>query len=398
MLLRLRKGLITPSSRGEDFVSDNLRIWHDSQQSRPGPLLRAWEEKTHLAACVAGRLCALLMVFAVLTPQALRAEDGRSSLPSNPSATSESPDRGESPNLRQGQAYFINPDDVLLIQAFDVPEVSREYRVSAAGTITLPLLAHRVTAAGLTPDQLAQVIAEKYRVAGLLSDPQITVAVKESRAYSIAITGAVKRPQIHPLFGQTTLLDVLSQAEGLADDAGNTAIITRGDRSMQILSQDGKCRESGKENGCSPTLSVDIRRLLDTGDPALNVDVFPGDRVTVQRAGIIYVAGAVNRPGGFPLRDDHEDMTVLKAVALAEGLKSTAVGKKAMIIRKDSESSGQRKEISVDLKKLLGGKETDPAMYPNDILFVPDSTGKKAALRGVEAAIQITTGLIIWRR
>ncbi|MGD0920778.1 MAG: polysaccharide biosynthesis/export family protein [Terriglobia bacterium] len=345
-----------------------------------------------------GRLCALLMLFVVIAPRALRAVDEKSSSPSNPSATPESPGTGESPNLHQGQAFFINPDDVLLIQAFDVPEVSREYRVSAAGTITLPLLADQVTAAGLTPDQLAEVIKKEYRAAGVLSSPQLTVVVKESRAYSIAITGAVKKPQVYPLFGRTTLLDVLSQAEGLADDSGNTAIITRGNRFMQILDQDGKCRDSDKQSVCSPTLSVDVKRLLDTGDPALNMELFPGDRVTVQRAGIIYIAGAVNRAGGFPLKDDHEDMTVLKAVALAEGLKPTAIRKKAMIIRKDPKLSGQRQEIAVDLTQLLAGKGPDPPMYPNDILFVPDSTGKKAALRGVEAAIQITTGLIIWRR
>lgn len=312
--------------------------------------------------------------------------------------TPESQEGRKSPFVLQAQAYFINPDDVLLIQVFDVAEISRDYRVSATGTIILPLLPDQVRAAGLTPDQLAHVIAEKYRAAGILNNPQVIVTVKESRAYSVAITGAVKKPQVYAVFGPTTLLDVLSRAEGLSDDAGNSAVITRGDFAAQALEQKGECLDPAKQAACSPTFTIDIKKLLDTGDPNLNADVFPGDRVTVRRAGIIYVVGAVNRPGGFPLKDDREDMTVLKAVALAEDLKPTAIRRKAIIIRRNSEQPGQREEIDVDLARLLAGKAPDPLMSANDILFVPDSTSKKAVMRGVEAAIQITTGLIIWRR
>ena len=398
MLLRLPRRPLTAKGRRPDFASNNLGISRYSQRSRPGPLLRAWGWEARLAAWLVGRLCALLMVFVVLTPCALRAVDERPSSPSNLSAAPASPDKRESANHQQGQAYFINPDDLLLIQVFDVPEVSREYRVSATGTITLPLLANQVTAASLTPDELAHVIAEKYRTAGILNNPRVMVTVRESRAYSVAITGAVKKPQVYPVFGRTTVLDVLSHAEGLADDAGNSAVITRGDFAAQALEQKGKCLDSAKQATCSPTFTVDIKRLLDTGDANLNADVYPGDRVTVRRAGIIYVAGAVNRPGGFPLKDDREDMTVLKAIALAEDLKPTAIRRKAIIIRRISEQPGQREEIAVDLARLLAGKAPDPPMLPNDILFVPDSTSKKAVMRGVEAAIQITTGLIIWRR
>jgi polysaccharide export outer membrane protein len=340
----------------------------------------------------------LLMVLAIFPSFSSRALDKRALDSSTSPTTPESQEGKKSRFILQAQAYFINPNDVLLIQVFDVSEISRDYRVSATGTIILPLLPNQIKAAGLTPDQLAHVIAEKYRAAGVLNNPQVMVTVKESRVYSVAITGAVKKPQVYPVFGPTTLLDVLSHAEGLADDAGNSAVITRGDFAAQALEQKGKCLDSGRQATCSPTFTVDIKRLLDTGDPDLNADVYPGDRVTVRRAGIIYVVGAVNRPGGFPLKDDREDMTVLKAVALAEDLKPTAIRRKAIIIRRNSEQPGQREEIAVDLARLLAGKAPDPPMSANDILFVPDSTSKKAVMRGVEAAIQITTGLIIWRR
>lgn len=145
-------------------------------------------------------------------------------------------------------------------------------------------------------------------------------------------------------------------------------------------------------------VTVDLKRLMESGDPALNLDVFPGDRVTVQRAGIIYVVGAVNRAGGFPLKDDQEEMTVLKAIALAQDLKPTAQKDRAMIMRKNPQIAGGREEIPVDLKMVLIGRAPDRPMQPNDILFIPDSAGKKALRRAAEAAIQVTTGLVIWRR
>ena len=116
---------------------------------------------------------------------------------------------------------------------------------------------------------------------------------------------------------------------------------------------------------------------METGAPLLNVDLYPGDRVTVQRAGIIYVVGAVNRPGGFPLRTGQDDMTVIQAVALAEDLKPIAARKKAMIIRKNRSATNGREEIAVNLSNVLAGRDRDTRMQANDILFVPESAGKR---------------------
>lgn len=295
--------------------------------------------------------------------------------------------------------YYINSDDVLDIRIFDVPEVSRDYRVSSAGLIQLPLLHEAIEAAGLTPNQLSRLIATKYSAAGILSDPQVSVTIKESRTHSIAITGAVKKPQIYQLFGRSTLLDVLSQAEGLAEDAGDTAVITRGDVAMRVLSGPTTGGDGGQTQPVpSRTVTIDLKRLLNGGDPTLNPDLFPGDRVTIPRAGVIYVVGAVNRAGGFTLKEGREEMTVLKALALAEDLKPTAIRNKSMIVRGNQEHGQTRQEIPVNLDKVLAGTTPDPRLESNDILFVPDSTAKRALRRSAEAAVQIATGVIIWRR
>jgi polysaccharide export outer membrane protein len=207
----------------------------------------------------------------------------------------------------------------------------------------------------------------------------------------------VKRPQIYPIFGKTTLLDVLSQAEGLADDAGNLAIVTCGAIGAQAIMQAGTCGVENKPAACGSTFSVDLSRLTEAGDPLANVDLYPGDRVTVQRAGIIFVVGAVNRPGGFPLKAGQEDMTVIQAVALAEDLKPIAARKKAVIIRKSPTAINGREEIAVNLTSVLGGREHDARLQANDILFVPESAGLRALHRGTEAAVTAATYGIIYR-
>ena len=294
--------------------------------------------------------------------------------------------------------YSVAPDDLLDVYVVDVPELSREYRVSPDGKLTIPLLPAPIVAQGLTPDQLAAVISDRLRSTKMVSYPHVVVTVKTSRVHSVTIMGAVKQPQIYPVFGTTTLLDVLSQAQGLADDAGNTVIIMRGTLAQHAFAFDKNKENARQEEPESNITKVDLRKLLQSGDPSLNVTVYPGDKITVDRAGIVYVVGAVKRPGGFTLKTDHENMTVLKAVALGEGLTSTALRKKAMIIRQSPKVPGGRQEITVNLAKVFAGRAPDQELQPNDILFVPDSTSRKALRQGANTALQIATGVIIFRR
>jgi polysaccharide export outer membrane protein len=302
--------------------------------------------------------------------------------------------------------YVISPDDELQIDVLDVPEISRVYRVSGTGTLTLPLLPDPIHASGQTLPALGQIVSEKLQASGMVSHPHVTIQVKDSRLHSIAIMGAVKRPQIYPVLGKTTLMAALSKAEGLAENAGAIAIVTRGDIAMQVL-KPGATSGVGLTQAADPgraaapppqprTVTVDLERLLEDGNASLNLDLYPGDQVTVRRAGIVYVVGAVKRAGGFVLKDDRQQMTVLKAVALAEDLKSTAVGKKAVIIRKRVQTLGATEEIPVDLEKILNGRSPDRPLLADDILFVPDSSSKKALHRAGEAAAQ-AVALFVYR-
>jgi polysaccharide biosynthesis/export protein len=291
------------------------------------------------------------------------------------------------------QDYVISPDDVLTLYVVDVPEFSRDYRVSPDGKVTLPLLPSSLQAAGQTLNQFSTLVAEQLKSQGLVSNPSLTTSVKESRTHSVAITGAVKKPQIYPVFGQTTLLDVLSQAEGLSEDAGSTVNIVRGELGMRISQSQ---TSNGSESEPARIVTVDLGKLLETGDPKLNVSIFPGDRITVPAAGIVYVVGAVNRPGGFPLTANRKQITVLEALALAEDPKSTAKQSKAMIVRPNPRYPDGREEIPIKLNSILAGKLPDVPLQASDILFVPDSSAQKALRRSAEAAIQLTTGILIY--
>jgi polysaccharide biosynthesis/export protein len=300
------------------------------------------------------------------------------------------------PVVIDAQEYVISADDLLDVYIIDVPDLSRTYRVSQSGQLAFPLLPKPLNAAGMTLDEFALLLTTQLKSSGTLTDPHINVSVKESRNHSVSITGAVKNPQIYPLLGRTKLLSVLSQAGGIADDAGSFVKITRGGAVNKTLQAAGtNPAEASAET--PQTITINVNDLLNSGNSSLNVDVYPGDWVTVPRAGVVYVVGAVNRSGGFVMNTTREHMTVLQAVALAEDLKPTAQREHSMIIRRDPSKTADRQEITVNLKKILTGQTPDVVMEPNDILFVPDSAGKKALRRGAEAAIQIATGLALFR-
>jgi len=337
----------------------------------------------HLAAQVATAASTpadQVNVQAPVTPPA-------SSLPSAPSAPS---------TPIQAPDYLIGIDDVLDVFIVDVPELSRQYRVSGGGTVTLPMLSTPVNAAGLTLSQFSELVTKELKTAGLVSNPHVSTSVNQSRLHAVAITGSVKRPQIYSVFSQTTLLDMLSQAEGLADDAGGVAIITRGDIALHAMSFDSAKGSSAQVPESQATITLDLKRLLESGDPKLNVNIYPGDRITIPRAGVVYAVGAVNKSGGFTMKPNAGGMTVLQLLAMAEDTKPTAMRDQTIIIRNDPQAPGGRKQIPADLKKILQGKSPDPVLQPDDILFIPDSRAKRALHRSLEAIVQTATGLAIY--
>lgn len=276
-------------------------------------------------------------------------------------------------------AYTLDPGDTIKIDVFDIPELSQQVQIDPNGNITMPLIPQRIQAAGLTPYQLESKIGGLLKSLGLVSHPQVTVFVVKQVGRPITVIGAVEHPMVYRAVRPTTLLEVLSAAGGLSDTAADYVLVTR-----------------TKKDGATDVKRIGLRDLIDHGDPAANIPLQGNDVVSVPEAGVVYVVGAVARPGGFVIQNDRGQMTVLQALALAGGTQPAAKTKNALIIRKEG-STGKKQDIRINLKKILSQKAQDVQLRPNDILFIPDSAGKKVLAKAAQTALSVTTGVLVVR-
>ncbi len=316
----------------------------------------------------------------------------------------------------QASESRIGPDDLLVITIFEAPELNTTVRVSASGEISLQLLG-AVQAAGLTPRELESVLQGLLR-RSYMKDPHVGVFIQELQSHPVSVVGAVKMPGVFQIRGTKTVIEVLSMAQGLADDAGDTVLIMHGAGYAELASLNspddaraevspvpfphggGTLAKNDASQAAAPekTAGIDeinLKKLLESADSALNAPVRPGDIVKVTRAGIVYVVGEVQKPGGFVLQNN-ESISVLQALALAQGATHTSATSRARIIRTDPDT-GKRTEIPLNLGKILSGKAPDTFLLPKDIMFVPNSAAKNMLFRGSEAALQTATGVAIYR-
>jgi len=288
-----------------------------------------------------------------------------------------------------GADYVIGPEDVLTLEVMNVAELTETVRVENDGTIPVRLLGH-MKAAGLTASQVRTNL-EKAWGESYLEDPKVTVFIREFHSQPISVIGAVAKPGLYQLTGPRTLIEVISMAGGLgtrgANQPGRFLYVTRkgGFDDLQLA--------EGMEQTAPDQIEVDLKPLMQTRDSALNIKMKPFDIITVSKAGIVYVMGAVKRPGGF-IMEDRERVTVLQALALAEGTGPYAKKSAARIVRQGE--NGSRQEIPVDLEKVVKGTGEDVEMAANDILIVPDSKGKYWGTRGMEIAISTVTAAVIY--
>jgi polysaccharide biosynthesis/export protein len=340
------------------------------------------------------------------------------------------------------QDYVIGIGDLLAVDVFDVPELSREVRVSQTGTIGIPLVPVRLHVSGLTELQTAAKISEVLQANGLVSHPEVTVNVKEKKSKPITIVGAVAHPMVYQADRQVTLIEVLAEAGGIANDASDTVIISRlshdatpdptdppaigpEDPAASGRAANAAAAVSGKSTNPSPAakpdsaaaassslpaqadppeidpvpganlITINLGEILETGNTSSNVVLQPGDVVTVPHAGIVYALGAVSKPGGFVVSNDRGQLTTLKLLSLAGGLDRTAKSSRAVIVRKDV--GGQQRHLEVDLKKIMKFQAEDVRLQPSDILYVPKSGAKEALIRAAQLSAAIGTAVVIYR-
>jgi polysaccharide export outer membrane protein len=210
------------------------------------------------------------------------------------------------------------------------------------------------------------------------------------RNHPVSVLGAVRNPGVLQVAQHRRLLEVLSLAGGLAPEAGDKIKISRRMSVGQLPLKDAKADSSNEyEVG-----QIDVRTLMHAQQPELNIEVLDNDVITVPRAESVYVIGAVKKAGGFPL-NDRDQMSILQALSLAEGLDRAASPKSVRLLRENG-SGNDRTEIAINLKLIMAGSAPDVPLRANDILFVPTSQTKVVSTRAIEAAIGVGTGLAVF--
>jgi len=259
-------------------------------------------------------------------------------------------------------ALKISAGDLLDITVFDTPELSSKVRVDHLGNINLPV-GGELHVGDLIVEQAAATIEKRLLEKDIVKNPHVSVFILEYATQGVTVLGEVKTPGVYPVLGARTLYDFISAAGGTTATASNTAAIMR------------RAQPDKQE---VVHLSNDPAKAT-----AANVPIGPGDTILVPRAGIVYVVGDVGKPGGF-LIDNTERLTVLQAVALAQGINRTAALNNSKLIRK---SVSGREEIPLPLKRILQNKSADLRLEDGDILFIPSSTSKSIAWGSVQSAV-----------
>jgi polysaccharide export outer membrane protein len=262
----------------------------------------------------------------------------------------------------------IGANDLIAISVYDAPELTRTIRVDADGSIRLPLLKNAVQAEGLLPMNLEASVGEALKAEEILVDPIVKVTVVEYYSRPISIAGAVHKPVTFQAVGKVTLLEALARAEGLSPEAGLEILVSFPDQLVR---------------------RIPVKALIDDADPETNIRLYGGEEIRVPEAGKIYVVGNVKRPGAFPVRDS-ADTSVLKLLALAEGLTAYS-SRQAYIYRR--EPGAAKKEIAIELDKIMKRKMPDVPLEANDILYIPDNTGKRATMTAIEKFILVGSAL-----
>jgi polysaccharide export outer membrane protein len=261
----------------------------------------------------------------------------------------------------------IGANDLIEVSVYGAPELSRPIRVGADGYIRLPILKQRIKAEGLYPADLETGIAEALRKEELYADPYVTVTIAEYHSRPISVSGAVKSPLEFQAASPTSLLEAISRAGGLSDNAGPEILVNQ--------------TQPGPDG--SPIVHprhIPVRGLINDADANLNFKLTGGEQIIVPEAAKVYVAGYVKVPNAYKIQDGSE-ISIMQILALSQGLAPYAA-KVAYIYRLNG--AGGRTEISVPLAKILNRKAPDVPLLANDILYVPDNKGKRLTLTALD--------------
>ena len=304
--------------------------------------------------------CAVLLGMVVLAAPASAQQPAASSpMPAPPSA----------PPLTIGSGDLVD------VAMFDTPELSGRFRVDEKGSIQLPLIG-AIHVQGLTADEAAKLIQQQYVTAEILkpNSAQTSFFIEEYANQGITVAGEVKAPGVYPALGVRMLNDVVTAAGGVTLMASSKVFITHRDDPEHPVTVE-----------YNPTALAPVI-------PA--VQILPGDSILIPRAGLVYVVGAVNKPGAYVL-DGRNTLTVEEVMALAGGGAHAAKLHQVELVRKLPD--GRKEMITLAVNQIFAGKSPDVALQDQDILFVPTNIKKLVMEQAIQSALSFSTQFAIYR-
>lgn len=265
----------------------------------------------------------------------------------------------------------LAPGFLLDLNIYNVPEMSSQLRIDSRGFATVPLIGP-VHLEGDTVPEAQGAIAAMLVDKEILKDPQVSLNILEFSSRNISVLGEVQMPGRIELLAPEPLDKVLALAGGETIEAGNDIEI-----------------EHPSSNGALSSRHVEYAQGKDSAS-LRDTMVEPGDTVLVHRAGIIYVIGAVNRPGGY-LMVNGGSLSVVEAVALAGGITLQASAKWAVVVRKEGDGV---KQFKVPLSHMETGNAAPVQLQLNDALYIPISTWKTILINGSNVLSAVSSAAI----
>jgi polysaccharide export outer membrane protein len=251
------------------------------------------------------------------------------------------------------RSYRLGPDDKIEITVFDVEGLDKEVVVQQDGSILYNPLG-KVPVEGLTVDELVQKLTDLLK-AKWVKEPQVTIQIKEFKSKMASVIGAVTNPGRYPVIGRKNLLEMISDAGGVTQEASNTVIIMR----------EGP-------NGDPKNITIDYLELVEGGNQELNIVIEPNDviSVVIDREIKVFVTGRVTNPGVI-IAKTSVGITLMQAIASAGGVAPGAKESAVTIRRVDK--NGQETRIKVNLRDIRKGKKNDIRLQEGDVVHVPES-------------------------
>ncbi len=291
------------------------------------------------------------------------------------------------PGDRLRPTYIVSPGDQILIRAQNVEEIGeRPFAVDADGAITLPLVG-KLVAAGKTLQQFETELLQK--LAQFVVQPQVQVTLVQSRSEPVFLVGAFRAPGIYPLQGRRRLVELLTSAGGLGQNAARRLRVTRR-AEYGSIPLPGAIEDSERKVS---TVEIALRTFTENINPAEDIELQPFDVISVERVEAIFVAGAIGKPGAYDL-GERETLSTAQLMALAGGVAEGGKARKAYILRPVLDTT-KRTGIPVDIKQVMAGLSNDIPLMPNDILYIPEPSGFRKALADIRLFLPLATTVLL---